>query len=190
MVMCLIAIFRFGFLGGFAMSDQPPEDTPRWVKTMTNVPLFVGMVANEWAKLEHAMVPLVQLLLNTSQENTKIILFSMAPPQRRDLLSALAETNIGSGPIYESIKAYVREFDRLRNLRNDIVHGHWGQLTEEGEPLLRLAKSRGALKETLEQKEIKWIMQAVNDIQKLQMTTFSIIGQIRSALGPSFDKSQ
>ena len=58
------------------MSDQPPEDTPRWVKTMTNVPLFVGMAANEWAKLEHAMVPLVQLLLNTSQENTKIILFS------------------------------------------------------------------------------------------------------------------
>lgn len=170
------------------MSDPP--DPPKWVQTMTNVPLFVGMVANEWAKLEHAMVPLVQLLLKTSQENTKIVLFSMSPPQRRDLLSALAENNIGSGPIYESIKAYVREFERLRKLRNDIVHGHWGQLTDEGEPMLRLAKSCGALKETLEPKETKWIIQTVNDIQKLQATTFSIIGQIRSALEPSFYKSQ
>ena len=171
------------------MSDQTPEDIPRWVQTMTNVPLFVGMVANEWAKLEHAMVPLVQLLLNTSQEKTKIVLFSMSPPQRRDLLSALAEASAGSGPIYKSIKVYVREFERLRKLRNDIVHGHWGQLTDEGEPLLRLAKSRGALKETLEPKETKWIMQTVNDIQKLQGTTLSIVGQIRSALAPSFDKS-
>ena len=45
-----------------------PPDPPKWVQTMSNVPLYVGLIANSWAKLEHAIVPMANKLLRTADD--------------------------------------------------------------------------------------------------------------------------
>ncbi len=49
-----------------------PPDPPKWVQTMTNVPLYVGLIANSWAKLEHAIVPMANKLLRTADDSLTI----------------------------------------------------------------------------------------------------------------------
>lgn len=161
------------------MTNHASDDDPRWLQTMTAVPFFVGIVANEWAKLEYGMVPIAEHLLKTSRENAKIIMFSMNPPQRRDFLLALAKENADSEEVYKLIKEYTDEFDALRQDRNNIVHGHWAAIIENGEPILHLVKSRQALKETSEQKELKWIISVARRIQHLSGKTSDIILQLR-----------
>jgi hypothetical protein len=135
---------------------------------MINVPLFVGTVANSWARLEYATVPLAKVLLQTKDKKVaKIVMFAANPVARRDLISALNEASPLSPAHKQEIEDWCVEYDRLRVLRNDIVHGRWDHLTKAGQPILRTAKSRESLKEKAEEKTIKWIMKAQSDIEAL-----------------------
>jgi hypothetical protein len=137
----------------------------KWAENLTSVPMLVGMVANAWAELEHNMVHLANGLLRTRDYRVgKIVMFSASPPQRRDLLLALVEVGPYSKARKDRVREFCTEFERLRKLRNDIVHGYW-DMTDEDDPVLRLTKSRAQLKETLEPKEVKWILDAYSSIK-------------------------
>jgi hypothetical protein len=155
----------FDFGSGLAMDERRFRELS---KIMRSVPLHVGHVANNWAKLEHAMVPLLRMLLKTSDYAVaKIILFSSNPPQRRDLLLALTE--IGPFPAWltTEIESFCKEYERLRLLRNNIVHGHWDRISTAGVPMVRAVKSREKLKEQLEPYEIAEIKQIARDLDAL-----------------------
>jgi hypothetical protein len=77
-----------------ASPTEPPE-LPASIRTMMNVPLFVGMVANSWARLEHLMVPLANKLLRTADSRVgKIVMFAANPVAKRDLILALTDISL------------------------------------------------------------------------------------------------
>ena len=127
--------------------------------------MLVGMVANAWAELEHDMVHIANALLRTSDYRVgKIVMVAANPPQKRDLLLAMASLPRWSQKKRERVQKFCAEFERLRKLRNDIVHGYW-DTTVESDPALRLVRARTELKETATPRQAKWIMQSFNDIQ-------------------------
>lgn len=153
------------------MPDQP---VPEFVRTMTNVPLFIGMIANSWAKLEHAMIPLANRLLRTADDKVgRIVMISLAPPAKRDLLLALTEISPLSDQMRADIASFCKEFERLRVLRNDIVHGRWDSLTKEGKPILHTSSARSTLKETLTEAEVEWLISVRNEIESLTTEAFA-----------------
>lgn len=171
------------------MEDQP-KDVPEFVKSMTNVPLFVGMIANSWARVEHSLVGLAMKLLRTTDENVaRIVVFALNPPAKRDLLLALSE----NAPITDEQKAQIQkfaaEFDRLRKLRNDIVHGRWDMLSKAGTPILYTASARSELKERFEEKETKWLIVTRNEVEALIPWAFDLSDWL-TGLYPSTGKPQ
>jgi hypothetical protein len=149
------------------MDDDELTPTETMISATIMVPMHVGFIANSWAKLEHAIVPLMRALLRTSDYAVaKIVSFSCNPPQRRDMLQALAESGFKED-IAQAVAEFCTEFERLRVLRNDIVHGHWDGISSDGKPLLRSVKSRASLKERLDPKEIEWLKQVENEISAL-----------------------
>lgn len=161
--------------------NQHPEE-PAWVKTMTEVPMYVGMVANEWARLQHSMIYMTQKLLRSSSlECAKIIVFSMSPVALRDLLCALTDVSPLTEEQKEEIIAFTKEFDRIRIKRNDIVHGLWGLSDhEKGTPSLRTTKARPRLSDDLAPKDKKWIIQTINEIQSLRSKAIYIFDNMDS----------
>lgn len=162
-----------------------PPEMPKHFKTMTDVPLLVGLITNSWAKLEHAMVPMTNRLLRTADDTVgKIVFFAMNATARRDLITALSAV----APITDGMKAEIRkfsiEYDRLRVIRNDVVHGFWESLNEDADYMLRSVKSREKLKDTLEPKQIHWLIVANNDIEQLTADAVTI-GQSMKTLWPS-----
>jgi hypothetical protein len=149
-----------------------------------DISYHVGLVANAWAKLEHAMVPLMRVLLQTSDYAVAtIVLFSCNPVQRRDMLRALAESGF-QDDIRDEMYKFCNEFDRLRIVRNDIVHGHWDGISEDGKLLLRTVKSRESLKEKLDEKEIAWVKQVHADMDALSARAEEIEQRIQLILWP------
>lgn len=166
-------------------SEQPPagaaDDVPKWVKTMTMVPMLVGLVANAWAKLEHTFVPLTRRLLRTPDNQiAKAVLFSCNPVQRRDLINAL--THISDLPplTKDRIRSLMNEFDSVRVLRNSIVHGVWAGLTRDGDYMLRVTSSREKLKETLEPREAEWVMSVANRIDNLSIPVIELSQEVEN----------
>jgi len=160
------------------MTNENPE-TPKWVKTMTMVPMLVGVVANNWAKFEHALVPLARRLLRTpDHEIAKAVLFSCNPVQRRDLINALSNLSRLPDEMKGRIKHLMIEFDAVRVLRNSIVHGHWSGLTETGDYMLKVTSSREKLKETLEPKEAAWVMDVAQRIDSLCISAIELSREV------------
>jgi hypothetical protein len=166
-----------------ASPTEPPE-LPAFIRTMMNVPLFVGMVANSWARLEHLMVPLANKLLRTADSRVgKIVMFAANPVAKRDLILALTDISPLTEVQKQTISDWCTEYERLRILRNDVVHGRWDQLTKASTPVLRTAKSRASLKEKAEEKTVKWIMQIQIDIEELVSRSVKLAEEI-AALRP------
>ena len=160
--------------GGFAVTN-PPDEVPKWAQTMQNVPLFVGMIANSWAKLEHAMVPMANKLLRTADPTVgKVVMFSLTPPGKRDLLLALTKISPLTENMKSGIRDFCKEFDRLRILRNNIVHGRWDQLSTTYEPILHTSSSRASLKEKFDEKDTAWLIQTRNEIEQLVFVAFDL----------------
>src|SRR4051812_9018948 len=79
------------------VSDDPKTTThtltelPPWARAITDRVFYVGLIANNWAKLEHLMAPLANELLRTTQpEVGKLLIFALNPVARRDLFMALS----------------------------------------------------------------------------------------------------
>ena len=165
---------------------ESPVDPP-WVRTMANTPMFVGLVANDWNKLEFIMAFVAAPLMGVSIPIARVTLYAMNPPARRDYLSAV----LAIGPWPDSVKArvesYIKEFERLRRRRNDVVHGRWDFTPAEGDdlkPVLRVMSGRSDPKDVATEQEIKDIIKTVNEIQHLQTETISL-GQHLQSLIPT-----
>lgn len=143
---------------------------------------YIGMVAREWAFHEHMMVVIVQTLLGISFENAKVIFFSMNPPQRRDVISALSKSNVVDGKILTEVDNYLKEHDRLKVLRNDIVHGLWTKVPAFDWPLFHAIKSRATLTEKLSRPQIEWIRETADDFRRLHSRANDLAQKIHAAL--------
>lgn len=125
------------------------EEIPAWVSTGTRTMLFVGMVANNWSKLERVMVPLTAKLLDCKNiQAVKVVIFSQSSIQRYNMIDALAKICRASEEWKEKLKDFLNEYDELRIKRNNIVHGHWGSFSDDGSAMLvRISKANRKLTE-------------------------------------------
>ena len=162
-------------------TDQP--DQPNSHETIDNdISRYIGMVSREWAFHEHIMIAMVQTLLGVSFENAQVIFFAMNPPQRRNLISALSHSNIHDETVLAEVDAYLKEYDRLKTLRNDIVHGLWLKVPAFDWPLLHVIKSRATLIERLSRPEIEWIRETAEALRQLHSRASDLHRKIHAAL--------
>jgi hypothetical protein len=134
------------------------------------------------------MVGLANRLLRTSDDRVgKVVLFSLNAVAKRDIILALTEIAPLSLEEKTAIKNYCTEYDRLRVLRNDIVHGRWDALSEAGMPILHTSSSRASLKERFEEKEVSWLIRVGNDIEKLVGTSIELYHILRPSLPTLYD---
>ena len=162
-------------------ADQP--DSPNSHEAVDNdISQYIGMVARAWAFHEHVMVGMVQSLLGSSFENAKVIFYAMNPPQRRDTISALSHSNIYDDTVLGEIDSYLKEYDRLKSLRNDIVHGHWLKVPAFDWATLHVIKSRAKLTEHVSRPDIEWIRETAEGLWKLTERASDLHKKIHTAL--------
>lgn len=160
---------------------SPSED--KILKALTQTPMLVGMVANSWAAMEHTMVYPAMCLLQTESEHVaKVIMISATPPQRRDLFLALSQADCFTAEQKAGVKEFCDEFERLRKLRNDIVHGHWTSITADGVPIVKITKGRAVLRETLQPKEISSILTVKDDIDRASLWCLDLVILLRGRI--------
>ena len=138
---------------------------------LDQVPLMIGTVANHWNILEYNMGPLAAILMGTNLNIARITINALPAVGKRDYLYALiADEKWKECGIYGDLNKFVKEFDRLRDLRNDIVHGRWGYKFSNGElvPVWQILKGKAKPKEHLDHKDSQFIQTVLNDIKALQ----------------------
>jgi hypothetical protein len=169
--------------------SQPP-----WLRTMTTVAMFIGFTANEWNKLENRMVLLAACLMRADYRVAEITMNALPPVGRRDYLAALAASDPWKGlPIRAAVDTYLTEFERLRKLRNDIVHGRWDfshrDPSEDTQPIVTILRRRADPTEDVTPRDTQFILDAVADIQVLQGRTVDLSRQLKELFLPSQQKS-
>jgi hypothetical protein len=165
------------------MVDIPNQ--PDWVTKIADTNMFIGMVANEWNKMEYGMAFVAAPLMGSAAPIARITLYAMNPPARRDYLYALlTELPWKGSPIAAKVTKYVDEFERLRKLRNDIVHGRWNFAVnadaDTATAMLTVLKGRAEPKEVTTPEQTVTIMRAINDIQALNSQSHSLGDELRS----------
>jgi hypothetical protein len=136
---------------------------------------------------EHMMLSIFQTIMMTSYEVAKTICFALTPPQRRDMISALAYGKIGSKETLDQLDKYLREFDRLKKLRNDVVHGLWTSVPAFELPLLHTIKSRAKLKEELQRPNAQWFENLIRDFEALHREALEINRELYDDIAASLD---
>ncbi len=177
-----LGLTDFEDLRALIMSTDQPDQPNSHEAIDNDISRYIGMVSREWAFHEHIMIAMVHTLLGVSFENAKVIFFAMNPPQRRDLISALSHSNIDDETVLAKVDAYLKEFDRLKTLRNDIVHGLWLKVPAFDWPLLNVIKSRATLIERLSQPEIEWIRETAEALRQLHSRASDLHQKIHAAL--------
>lgn len=159
------------------MAEIPTQ--PDWVTKIADTHMFIGHLATEWNKMEYTMAFVAAPLMGTTIPKARITLYAMNPPARRDYLYALiAEGKWGETELGKKLTALVDEFERLRKLRNDIVHGRWNfnidAATDKTTPMLTVTRGRSEPKEVTTEEDTKNIIKVINDIQALTGNNISL----------------
>jgi hypothetical protein len=98
---------------------HPLEISPRLV-------LHVGMVAIQWARIEFTLSKLMVGLLRAEAPVGLLLTSGMAFQTIKNFVACYVEANPLDGPIFcEELTTLIEEADRLRIVRNSLVHNSW-----------------------------------------------------------------
>ncbi|MCZ6483976.1 MAG: hypothetical protein O6757_12170 [Alphaproteobacteria bacterium] len=128
---------------------------------------YIGEIARNWSIHEHLMAAMYQTIPRISYNDAMTICFALSPPQRRDLLAALTEPKISDQTLLSEFKAYLKEYDDVKKLRNDAVHGLWSSVPAFDTPLLTLVKSRATATMNFARPDRSWFEDIISRLSAL-----------------------
>lgn len=145
---------------------------------------LIGSVANKWNTLEYNLTPLTSALMGADESVARITLNALTPVAKRDYLYAL----IYEGPweklnLATELNAFVKEYDRLRDQRNDIVHGRWSLTIKDSQlvPIWSMLKGKSKPKEHIDSKDEEFILKIYTEIEALQLSLIFLTVRVKEA---------
>lgn len=118
---------------------HPLEINPKLV-------LHVGMVAIQWARVEFTLSRMTVGLLKSDAPIGLLLTSDLGFQTIQHFIACYVQTNHPHGPDFgEEITALIGEADRLRIIRNSLVHNSWHP-DEEDEHRLLVLRFRGKIR--------------------------------------------
>jgi hypothetical protein len=95
---------------------------------------LIGRVVVQWSKVEAGLNELIWRMLQLTIEDGRILTSRMDAQTKIAMLRKLGPRYLDGGPL-EDLQKALKLADNVRDDRNFIVHGTWGTLLPEGEPI-------------------------------------------------------
>ena len=107
---------------------QPPPPDQHFEPTISDQQThMIGRVVVEFSKLEGVLEDLIWFLLDIDEAAGRIVTKRLDAESKLQMLGALADLRIGSPKVLIPLKKTLGNIRELKDNRNFIAHGTWGQ---------------------------------------------------------------
>ncbi|WP_096458168.1 hypothetical protein [Sulfurifustis variabilis] len=155
-------------------------------KTMTELVLSpehimaIGLLAAEWGYVESLVELLIWRLAKMPESIGYCITTHIGSVMRIDMLKTLAHETLSDQSIQDEIKSISAEFERLRIMRNDIIHSMWirKDFFGSGAPVSLRVKAKGRVDMQTKVQNYEDIRKAASDMTALTVRIGSVLQKL------------